>query len=167
MRDENEALLMRLYETIEDFTQRMKRSPLAEELAVMHDIDKAKVYTLLRNLEARGMIEVNRKKRPAQIVLAKKKPVKKAIKEPATVFKGKQQLVTSVKIGDLIEIMNPLHDKDFNDKEPKRVFEIIGIYPYCVLGRDVQTGMKRSIGYGDLIKRGLERQDNKLEAMRR
>lgn len=167
MRNDNEALLMRLFETIEEFIQRMKRSPLAEELSVMYNLDKSKTYLLLRTMEARGMININRRKRPAVITIAPKKKKKKEIKPMAAGFKEKEMLITRVKVGDKITIKRPNADKDFDDMEKERTFEIIAVYPYCVLGKDLKTGLKRSISYGELVIRGLEKQEDKLEAMRK
>ena len=98
--------------------------------------------------------------------VAKKKP-KKPIIEPTVVLKGKQQLIQKVKVGDRITMRRPALDKDFEDKERERVFTVIGIYPNHVLGVDVKTGSKRCISYGDLIKKGLEHQADKLEALRK
>jgi hypothetical protein len=166
MKDETEALIMRMYETVQEFNERLGRSPISEELSVMFNIDRQKTYMLLRKMETRGMIDINRKKRPSIITIAKKKP-KKPIIEPTVVLKGKQQLIQKVKVGDRITMRRPALDKDFEDKERERVFTVIGIYPNHVLGVDVKTGSKRCISYGDLIKKGLEHQADKLEALRK
>lgn len=92
--------------------------------------------------------------------------MQKQIKHPAAVFKGKEQLIKTVKIGDRITIKRLTADKNFDD-DKTRTFEIVAIYPYHVIGKDVRTGLRRAISYGELIIQKREKQEMKLEALRK
>lgn len=160
IRNETEELLMAMYDTIVDFNARMKRTPIAEELAVMHDVDIDKARKILRYMRDRKLIEINYKSRPAKIVLPKKqeKKLQDNTKKPAAVFIGNRQLIKNVKVGQRITMTRYEGDKDYDDLQKSRAYEVIRIYPYHVLGVDIRTGMRRSICYGDLVIKGLEMQ---------
>lgn len=58
-------------------------------------------------------------------------------------------------------------DPDFGSKgRRKRRYEVTRIYPHIVLAVD-KFGNVRAFTYGHLIQMGLEKQEPKLEAMRR
>lgn len=73
--------------------------------------------------------------------------------------------IRRVKPGDLIQERKPYV------REPEGVVElctcrVLKIYPHHVLTEDAMTGFLRCFSYGDLIVKGLERQEAYLEAMR-
>lgn len=71
--------------------------------------------------------------------------------------------VKHVKIGDKIEIEEHVHGEE---DERISVYVVIGVYPHMVLA-EKKNHVRRCFSYGDLIKEGLERQSDELEALRK
>lgn len=73
--------------------------------------------------------------------------------------------VSCVKTGDVFEADDVFKSED--QQYRTIYYEVVGVYPYCVVARDIKTGIKRGFPYGTLVMMGLEKQRPELEALRR
>ena len=74
---------------------------------------------------------------------------------------GEAPRVKHVKVGEKITV-----NETTDDGIKRRVtYSIIGVYPFCVLGRN-KAGMKRSFSYGDLVIEGKEYQGADAEVLK-
>lgn len=89
------------------------------------------------------------------------------LRQQAAVICGKRNQITHVKVGDIIEEKRRERDREWIYVERTLTYRVIAIYPYHVLGEEVETGLLRSFCLGDLIILGLERQSDELEVLRR
>lgn len=71
--------------------------------------------------------------------------------------------IRHVNVGDIIET-NEVYIEDWYTRgKHKYEYEVVSVYPFFVLARDVHSGTKRSFSYGELIMLGLECQDAEYE----
>jgi hypothetical protein len=154
----------RLFQIKEVLTENEKAGVYmtAAEIAVAINMKPNGIYKFLTIMEQKKMIKINHKTKPVVIKLAKK--VDTEIRKPAAVFKPAESLIKSVKIGDVIEMHQP-YDREIGGNEKMKKYKVVAIYPYHVVVED-KLGIRRSINYGELIQRGLEKQSPELEALR-
>lgn len=76
-------------------------------------------------------------------------------------------MIKRVKIGDVFTITKSIQEKFFEDCELQRTYIVIDVYPHFVLAKDINTGIRRAVCYGDLIRMGLEIQEMRYEVLRR
>lgn len=68
------------------------------------------------------------------------------------------------KIGDTIKVSETLHGFDDTCNRKEHTYTITAIYPHMVLAEC--KGIRRCFNYGDLIRLGIQKQEDVYEALR-
>lgn len=71
--------------------------------------------------------------------------------------------IQHISVGDIIKNEETAYEGFGLKDKITREYVVIDVYPYHVLTRDTQTGVKRSFNYGDLITLGIEHQGADVE----
>lgn len=81
------------------------------------------------------------------------------------VLLGPAPTIQNVHKGDIIKAME--HDGDVGRGTIPREYEVVEVYKRTVLTRDRKTGFRRCFSYGDLLTMKIERQDPKVESIKK
>lgn len=185
---ERDKKLMEVYDTAKAYIERYRRSPTRGELSVRCGLGSnnsvkgylirlaALVYIRLTPGKRRNIVlvppegrDAAREEWAAQETAKEQTPPPKRPRKclyPAAVFiRPPQNVITSVKPGDIIQEEREDHDKGWRLTKAK-TYRVCRVYPHHVSTVDTATGFMRSFCYGDLIVMGLEQQSPELEARR-
>lgn len=171
-KNEAEKLDQIVLDTINRYVKELKRTPTVREIKETMSFDSEyTIRTCLRHIEQKGIITLKISGRNLEIEMTdrikeEKKRRHVEIRPQSVTVKKTQMHIKQTKKGDIIKDID--QEKDgWNYIEKINKYRVIQVYPNHVLCRDEKTGEKRCFCFGDLIMKGMEKQEDKLEAMRK